>query len=271
MAIQYIQAKEDSLVTYLKKVWNYRYLVIVLASRELKVKYAQAKFGILWSALQPLAGMLVFTLFFDKLIKIKGMHSPYPLFAFSGMLGWNYFSFILNEASTSLIQNQTLIQKIYFPKFILPLSKVVVGLIEFLISLVVMLLLMLVFDHPLPWTIVFLPIVILINILVGLCITIWINALTVRNRDLHHIVPYMINFSIWLTPVFYPGSIIPERYFWLTYLNPMAGVLDGYRYVLLGEACPSIHYSYIFLIMLLLFVSGLMYFKKVERYVAELI
>jgi lipopolysaccharide transport system permease protein len=271
MSSQFILAKEDSLVAYLKKVWDYRYFVLVLASRELKVKYAQSKFGILWSALQPLAGMIVFTIFFDKLIKIKGVHSPYPLFAFSGMLGWNFFSFILNGASTSLIQNQGLIQKIYFPKFVLPLSKVVVGLIEFLISLTVMLLLMLFYAQPLSWAIVFLPIVILMNILVGLCITIWINALTVRNRDLHHIVPYMINFSIWLTPVFYPGSIIPQRYFWLTYLNPMAGVLDGYRYVLLGEPMPSLYYGYVFFLMFVLFVLGLMYFKKVERYVAELI
>jgi lipopolysaccharide transport system permease protein len=134
-----------------------------------------------------------------------------------------------------------------------------------------MLLLMLFYAQPLSWAIVFLPIVILMNILVGLCITIWINALTVRNRDLHHIVPYMINFSIWLTPVFYPGSIIPQRYFWLTYLNPMAGVLDGYRYVLLGEPMPSLYYGYVFFLMFVLFVLGLMYFKKVERYVAELI
>jgi len=269
--MQRLTSKEETLFESLSKVWQYRHLIIVLAERELKVKYAQATLGLFWAALQPLAGMLVFTLFFDKLIHINGLQSPYPLFAFSGMLGWNFFSFIVNSASTSLTNNQNLIQKIYFPKLILPISKVAVGLAELCISLVVMLLLTLVLMHTIPLQIVFLPFVIAANILVGLSLAIWLNALTIRNRDLQHIIPYLINFSIWLTPVFYPGSLIPYRYHWLIYCNPMAGVLEGYRWALLGEHFPSVHYVFSFIVVVVLLVSGLFYFKRTERYIAELL
>lgn len=256
---------------YLRRCWEYRHLLIGLAKRDIKAKYAQAVLGILWSLLKPLTGLAIFTLFFDNLLKVNTHEIPYPVFAFTGLTSWYFFTYIIASGGTSLMESQDLLKKVYFPKLIMPLSKVLVGFLDFALSFILLILLMVLSGYGLRWQIVFLPLFIILNMLAGLSVTIWLSALTVRYRDFYHIIPYLVNFSIWLTPVFYPGTLIPEAYNWALYINPMAGIIAGFRWALLGDFFPSIYYLVSFVFMIILLVSGFFYFKMIEKEIADLI
>ena len=256
---------------YLQRCWDYRYLLWGLAKRDLKAKYAQTVLGIAWSLLKPLTGLVIFTLFFDKLIKIDTQEIPYPVFAFTGMTAWYFFTYIISAGGTSLMESQDLLKKVYFPKLIMPISKVLVGFLDFVLSFLLLILLMVFTGHGLRWQIVFLPLFIVLNMITGLSIGIWLSALTIRYRDFYHIIPYLVNFSIWLTPVFYPGTLLPEQYSWALYINPMAGVIAGFRWALLGDIFPDVYYLVSFFIVVALLVSGFFYFKFIEKEIADLI
>lgn len=266
-----IQAGNTSIWGYFKKVYHYRALITTFTYRDIKAEYAQTVLGILWSAIKPLTGLLIFTIFFDKLLTVDTGNVPYPLFAFSGMVSWYYFTFLMAHAGTALINAQNLIKKIYFPKLILPLSKVLVGLVEFGVSLVLLLIMMFVFGKIPGPQIVFLPVFILLNIIVGLTVGIWLSALTVRYRDFHHIIPYLVSFGIWLTPVFYPATLIPAQYQFVLYLNPMAGVIAGFRWSLLGDVMPSAYFLIGLVPVTFLFILGLLYFRKIEDDIADIL
>lgn len=266
-----IDAKSENPWTYLKKVWEYRAMILSFAKRDIKIKYSQTVLGILWSVIQPLTGLVVFTFFFDKLIKLDTLDTPYALFAFSGMISWYFFSYIVHSSHEALLVNQEIIKKIYFPKLILPLSKVLVGLVDFLISFALFIIFALFFKVIPSWTCLLFPIFLILNIVVGLSISIWLSAMTVRYRDFYHIVPYLINFSIWLTPVFYPATLLPADYNWLLYLNPMAAVIAGFRWSLLGGDMPSVYYLISFVPMFLLLFLGIRYFIKIEQNIADVL
>lgn len=268
-AVKVISADRIPIATYLSRVWEHRSLVTTLARRDLKAKYAQTVLGLLWAAGQPLIGLLVFTLFFDLLIDVDTGEIWYPLFAFSGMISWYYFTYLVAQAGTSVSNAQDIIKKIYFPKLVLPLSQVLVGFVDFAISVVLLIGIMAVSGHLPTVNIIFFPAFLLLNIVVGLAVGIWLAALTVRYRDFHHFIPYVVNLGIWLTPVFYPSTIIPEKYGYFLYLNPMAGVIAGFRWSVLGGEAPAPEYLFGALIMVILLVSGVWYFRNVERKIAD--
>jgi homopolymeric O-antigen transport system permease protein len=265
-------SKPDSLPEYFKKVWEYRSMILVLSKRDLKIKYAQTSLGLVWTIIQPLTGLMIFTFFFNMLIKLPGIpESGYAVFAFTGMTSWYFFSYIIYQASTSLINGQELAKKIFFPKIILPLSKVLVGLVDFGISMVLLFVLLLIKGIYPGWQILALPFFILLNICVSLSVAIWLSALTIRYRDLQHIIPYLLNFGIWLTPVFFPATLIPEKYGSLLFLNPMAGIVEGFRWSIWEHTDFKVEYFIGIGISLTFLVFGVLYFRKVEDKMIDII
>jgi lipopolysaccharide transport system permease protein len=263
-------AKPDTFISYLQKVWKYKSLIITLAKRDLKIKYAQTLLGLAWTIAQPLMGLLLFTFFFSQVVKIEVPGGNYVIFAFSGMIGWYLFSHIVYQSSTSLLQAQDLLNKIFFPKMILPIAKVMVGLVDFGVSFVLLLLLMIIFGVVPHWQIVFLPFFVLLNILVGLSVSLWLSALSIKYRDLQHIIPYFINFGIWLTPVFFPVNMIPSEFKQFMYLNPMAGIIEGYRWCVLGLDFSPYYFIGIGLSGIIL-LAGFTFFQRTEDKMIDVI
>jgi lipopolysaccharide transport system permease protein len=265
-------AEQDSIGTYLGKVWMYRSFILVLAKRDIKIKYAQTALGLLWTIIQPLTGLAIFYLFFHLLVALPEIpDSGYAIFAFSGMTAWYFFSYIVYQASTSLINAQDLAQRIYFPKIILPISKVLVGLVDLGIALAILLVLMLILGVYPGGEVLLLPLFILLNAIVGLAVAVWLAALTVRFRDLQHIVPYIVNFGIWLTPVFFPATLIPEKFQWFLFLNPMAGIVEGYRWCIWQYDAFSVMYVVGLGVAFVLFIAGLFFFKRTEDEMIDVI
>ncbi|MBT4732505.1 ABC transporter permease [Candidatus Woesearchaeota archaeon] len=266
-----IEPAKKPVLTIVRQIYQFRSILFTLAKRDVKAKYTQTVLGLLWSVIQPLTGLLIFTIFFDKLIKVDTNNIPYPLFAFSGMVAWYFYTFIVNQGGTSLVDSQYLLKKFYFPRLILPLSKVLVGLVDFGISVILLIILMIILGGMPSFLILLFPVFLLLAVLTGLSIAIWLSALTIRYRDLQHIIPYLINFSIWLTPVFYPSTLVPESYHFILYLNPMAGIIAGFRWCLLGDLIPSINYLWGILPVIFIFISGIYYFIKIEREIVDII
>jgi lipopolysaccharide transport system permease protein len=253
---------------YLEQLWKFRSLSLAIARRDLKVRYSQTLLGIFWAVLQPLTGLVIFTVFFGRLIKIDTRGVSYPLFAFSGMVAWLFFSHIVHNAGTALVQSQDLIRKVYFPKVLLLWAKVLVGLVELGISMILFLLILL-WGNSITWRIIFLPAFVVLNIAVGLSIAVWLSALTVRYRDVHHIIPYLVNFGIWLTPVFYPVTLLPPRLEWLMHWNPMAATIAGFRWSLIGSPAPESDYLLSLIPTLMLLIGGFAHFRKVENGISD--
>lgn len=254
---------------YLKMILGYRSLIYALAKRDLKAKYTQTFLGISWAIIQPLIALVIFSVFFQGLIHLETGAVPYPVFAFSGMILWYYFSSIIHQSGNSLVANQDLIKKIYFPKIILPIYKSFMGLFELTIAFGLLLVIMLVWNVEISYKICFAPLIILLITFTGLTVSIWLNALTVKKRDLMHLIPYLINYGIWLTPVFYPSTLIPDPYQdWLFYLNPVATIITLFR-ASLFDAPFEWMYCISFIPVLLLFVSGIYVFKRREKNIAD--
>ena len=269
--INIITSETEPLPRYFAKAWKYKGLIITFAKRDLRIKYAQTFFDVFWILIQPLPSIVIFTFFFGKLIKVNTGALPYPVFALTGLVAWNFFTNLAGSVGNSLIESQSLLKKIYFPKIIVPFSKILVSGVDLLISFALLIVVMLLFSVYPSWKIIFLPCFFLFNILCGLSIGIWIAALTYRYRDFQHFAPNVINFSIWLTPVFYPTTVLPQRLHSLMYLNPMAFVIEGYRFALAGDKCPSIYFMISVIPVLILFVLGLLYFRRIEDEIADFI
>jgi lipopolysaccharide transport system permease protein len=258
------------MLSYLRKIRKYRQLIVTLARRDIKAKYAQTVLGIVWTLIQPLTGLLIFTLFFHHFLGIESGLIPYPLFVFSGLIAWYFFSSIIYQAGTSLLSSRELIEKIYFPKLIILMSKVGVAYVEILMSFIVFFIILLFWPIPLSWRIFTLPVWILLISICGLAIAIWLAALTVRNRDLQHIIPYVINYGIWLTPVFYPTLIIPETYHDFVYFfNPLATLLEWLRWSIFYGPAPPTKYLLSLVWVVVLFVLGLLYFIKIDKKIID--
>jgi lipopolysaccharide transport system permease protein len=246
------------------KVWSYRSLIMVFAIRDLKVKYSQTTLGIAWSVIQPLTALLIFTFFFDYLLDMGSGQLPYTLHVLSGLLGWNFFTYLFTSGAHSIQESSGLIRKIYFPKAILPLSKVAVAGVEMIISSVLLIPLMIYFGVPLSVNVILLPFVWLFNALCGLVLVFWLGAFAIRKRDLYHLVPFLVYFGIWVTPVFFSVGLIPERISFVLDYNPMANVLDLWRWSLFGAGQLKMIYLFNFMIMLSLFASGMYLFSRKE-------
>lgn len=264
-----ISSKSDTLPEYFSKIWQYRSLITLLAYREISGKFKNTKTGLLTVFFQPLVYVFVYTVFFDNLIKLD-ISIPYPLFAFTGVIGWLLFSNVVMGIGSSLQDSQNLITKVYFPKIILPLAKILVGLFEFCVSLIILGVLMAILTHGSfgIYTLLF-PLFVLLNITVAFSIGIWISALSYKHRDLNHIIPHIIGFGIWFTPVFYPATLIPDQFQFLMFMNPIAGIIDFYRWFLLDYDMPSLHYLFSFIPVILLLIAGVLYFKRVEDKVVD--
>jgi lipopolysaccharide transport system permease protein len=250
----------------LRELWAYRELVYFLTWRDIKVRYKQTAIGVAWAVLQPLAMMLVFTLFFGRLAKVPSEGVPYPLFAYAALLPWQLFSRTISESTNSLVADQRLITRVYFPRIIVPLATTLAALVDFAVSSVLLFVLMLIYGVSPTATVVWLPLFVLLMLITALGVGFWLSALNVEYRDVMYTVPFLNQFWLFVTPVVYPSSLIPEQWRILYGLNPMAGVVEGFRWALLGVGDgPSLMLTASTLIAVFLFISGIIWFRCRER------
>ncbi len=252
------------LVAYLSSLYQFKAFTLSLVQRAFKVRYAQTFLGSLWVVLQPLLSLAIFVLIFDKLMGIYKGQAPYALFAFCGLLAWNLFAHLSTQGSMAVIQNQDLVKRLYFPKMTLIVTQILTGLLDFSIGFAILLLGVLLFGGGLTASILVLPFFILVNLSIGTAIALLMNVIAIKHRDYYQALPYLLNFGIWITPVFYPVSIIPESYRFLLYFNPMAGVIQGYRWCLLNEGQFDIGFLPVYLITFALLLAGFYFFKEKE-------
>lgn len=252
----------------LKKLWQFRALLKIMTLRDIKVQYTQTRLGFIWSFIQAIAAALVMNFFFGMLLKVNTGEIPFIVFAFPGMIAWYYFSYIVSYSGVSLMQSQHIIKKVYFPKLILPLSKAFVGMFELVIWFIVYFALSIIYKQGISFKVLLLPIGIILNLISGLSIAIWLAAITVKKRDALLIIPFVIGFGIFVTPVFYATTMIPPQYEYLAFLNPMAGVIAFYRWCLM-DLSFDLQYLLGFIPVITLLISGTYYFRKVEGKMAD--
>lgn len=259
---------------YWADLWRYRELFYILSWRDIAVRYKQTVIGILWAVLRPLLTMLVFTVIFGKLAKLPSDgNAPYALMVFAAMLPWQFFATSVSESSNSLIGNTQLITKVYFPRVIIPISSVITSFIDFLISFAILIILMVYFQFAPNWNILFLPIFLLIAFLTAAGIGLYITALNVKYRDFRYIIPFLVQFGLYISPVGFSSSIIPEKYRLLYSLNPMVGVIDGFRWAILGGESTIYLPGFLMSIGVMLFflILGIRKFRKMEKTFADII
>lgn len=258
---------------YWQDLWKYRELFYFLAWRDILVRYKQTAIGIAWALIRPFLTMVIFTIVFGRLAKLPSEGVPYPILVFAGMLPWQFFSNSLSECSNSLITNSNLISKIYFPRLIVPTSAVVVSFVDFMISGIILLGLMAWYNFVPSWRIVTLPLFIGIAFAASMGSGLWLASLNVKYRDFRYIVPFIVQFGLYVSPVGFSSNIVPEKWRLLYSLNPMVGVIDGFRWAILGG--DSNIYLPGFLLSLALVVisllSGIWYFRRMERTFADVI
>ena len=258
---------------YWRDLWRYRELFYFLAWRDILVRYKQTSIGIAWSVLRPFLTMIAFTLVFSKLAKLPSDGVPYPILVFAALLPWQFFANSLSEASNSLIDNSNLLTKVYFPRLIVPTSSVIVSMVDFCISLGILALLMLWYGFAPDWRILALPLFFLLAFLASFGCSLWLSALNVKYRDFRYVVPFIVQFGLYISPVGFSSAIVPEKWRLLYSLNPMVGVIDGFRWGLLGGKA-QIYWNGMFvstLVALVIFFFGLRYFRNMERNFADVI
>ncbi len=256
----------------LQALWQYRELLAFLVWRDTKVRYKQAVIGAGWAVFQPLISMLLFTAIFSYLAKLPSDGVPYPLFAYAGLLPWNFIAQATSRSGTSLVGESHLISKVYFPRLIIPLAAASAPAVDLVCALVMMIPLMLWFGVTPGWQILLFPVFVVIALLAALAVSLWFSALHVKFRDVGHIIPFFVQFWMFASPVVYPTSLIPERWRTLYCLNPVVGVVEGFRWTLLGQRAPALETILPSIcIVLLLFASGVVYFKRMERTFADVI
>lgn len=254
----------------LRDLWRYRELVLFLTWRDLSVRYKQTALGVAWALLQPLLTMLVFSLFFGRLAGVASDGLPYPLFAYCALLPWQLFAYALTESSQSLIANERLITKIYFPRLIIPLAATLAGLVDFAIAFVMLVALMFWYKVVPTAAILVLPIFIGLALMAALGVGLWLSALNVRYRDVRYTLPFLTQFWFFLTPIAYPSSLVPTAWRALYGLNPLAGVVEGFRWSLLGTGtAPWALVGVSTFTAFGLLLSGLIYFRRMERTFAD--
>jgi lipopolysaccharide transport system permease protein len=258
---------------YWNDLWRYRELFFFLAWRDVLVRYKQTAIGVLWSFIRPLLTMIVFTLVFSKLAHLPSYGVPYSILVYSALLPWQFFASAFSDGSNSLLSNSNLLSKVYFPRLILPASTLLVNFIDFLISCVILAGLMVWYRYLPPIQILLLPVFIVYISLISLGAAFWISALNVKFRDFKYIVPFVLQFGLYISPVGFSSKIIPEKWQLLYALNPMAGVIEGFRWIFLGNrwAFPSYCYALSLCLTLLVFVSGIWFFRKMEKSFADII
>ena len=258
----------------LRELWKYRELLYFLTWRTILVRYKQAVMGVAWAVLQPLLTMVVFTVVFNKALGIKSPSAdvPYAVFSFSGLLPWNFFAGALSRSGVSLVGNANLLTKVYFPRLVIPISAVLAGLVDLAISFVVLLGLMAAYGIAPTWHIVFVPVFVALAFVTSLAVSLWLSALNVLYRDVQYVIPFLVQLWMFVSPVIYPISKIPAGPLRTAFvLNPMTGVIGGFRWALLGQQFPGGYVWVSLAVIGMLFVSGLFYFKRIERVFADVV
>ena len=256
----------------LRSVWHYRELLYFLVWREVKVRYKQTAIGAAWAIFQPLMTMVIFTVVFGNFAKIPSDGLPYPIFAYTALLPWTYFSQALSRSGASLVGNANLITKVYFPRLIIPLAGVAAPAVDFLFSFLILLGLMLWYGVTPTWGVLALPLFVTLALLTALAVSLWLSPLNVKYRDVGHTLPFLVQFWMYASPVAYPVSLVPEKWRLLYSLNPMAGVIEGFRWALLGKESPDFAVIAVSTcVVLVLLFGGIVYFKKMERTFADIV
>jgi lipopolysaccharide transport system permease protein len=267
-----IEPRRGWLALDLGEVWAYRDLIYFFVWRDIKVRYKQTVIGAAWAVIQPILTMLVFSLFFGRLAKIPSQGLPYAIFYYSALLPWMYFATAMQGATNVVVENQRVITKIYFPRVVLPISSVLSGLVDFGISFVVLLVLMAYYRIVPTAAILWLPLFALLAVLTALGVGLWLSALNALYRDVRYVVPFLVQFWMFASPVAYPSSLVPARWRWLYGLNPMAGVIEGFRWSLAGHGQPpNILLAASSVGVVLLVLGGLLYYHAVEGRIADVV
>lgn len=255
---------------YWKDLWRYRELFYILSWRDIKVRYKQTVIGAAWSLIRPLLTTIIFTIVFSRIAKLQSPGAEhYALMVFAGMLPWQFFSNALSESSNSLIGNANLITKVYFPRMIIPASSVITSLVDLAISFIIMIGMFIWYQYAPSWNIIFLPLFVFLTFICAFGVGLYLTAVNVKYRDFRYIIPFIVQFGLYITPVGFSSSVVSEKWRMLYALNPMVGIIDGFRWCLLGHPIywPSFFISII--VTLLFLLLGIFYFRKVERTFAD--
>lgn len=256
----------------LKDIWEYRELIGIFVWRDLKVRYRQTIIGALWAILQPFLTMVIFSIFFGRLAGIPSDEIPYPIFSFAGLVPWTLFANSINQASNSLVNSADMIKKIYFPRLTMPMAAVLASLVDFALSFIILLGMMLYYDFIPTINIIWLPGLILLTMMTGLGVSFWLSALNVQFRDVRYMIPFITQAWLFATPVAYPSSLLSEPWRTIYGINPMVGVIEGIRWALLGtDTAPGPLIIVSFVVAFLMLISGAIYFRRMEKTFADVI
>lgn len=268
----YIRPSTGLAALNLRDLWIYRELVFFMIWRDIKVRYKQTLLGAAWAIIQPLLTMIVFNFVFGRIAKVPTEGIPYPIFSYTALLPWGLFTAALNTASRSLTSNQNMVTKIYFPRLVLPLASVLGGLVDFAIAFSILVALMIYYKVPPTASIWTLPLFLLLTVVTALGVALWLSAINVQYRDVNYVLPFLTQFWLFITPVAYSSNVISERWRTVYSLNPMAGVVNGFRWALLGTPTgPNMNMAVSIAVALGLLISGLFYFRSMERTFADMI
>jgi lipopolysaccharide transport system permease protein len=267
-----IEPKHSLFHMGLHEIWQYRELLYFLIWRDVKVHYKQTVLGAGWAVLQPLVTMLIFTVVFGKFAQVSSDGLPYPIFAFTALLPWTYFAQAITLSGTSVVNSASLISKVYFPRLIVPISAAVVPFVNFAIAFVILLGMMVWFGTTPTWGILALPLFLCLSTATAVAVALWLSALNVRYRDVGYTIPFLVQCWMYVSPVAYPVSLVPESWRLVYSLNPMVGVIEGFRWALLGNASPHFGVMTVSVVAVLaLLVTGVIYFKHMEQTFADVI
>ena len=272
MAVLVIEPRTGYVQVGWRELWAARELLYFLAWRDLKTRYAQTAIGAGWALMQPLLSTLIFTLVFSYLAKVPSDGLPYPLFAFAALLPWSLFARSLERSTLSVVTEGGLIKKVYFPRLIIPIAATFINLVDFTVGLLILMGMMTWYQVLPQWTVLFLPLFVVVALLTALSVSLWLSALNVKYRDVASVVPLVTQLWMFASPVLYPASLVPESLRWYYGLNPMAGVIEGFRWALLGKSAPDWTMVAVSLVVVgFLLIGGVMFFRRVERTFADLI
>jgi lipopolysaccharide transport system permease protein len=255
----------------LRELWAYRELLYFLTWRDVKVRYKQAALGVAWAVIQPLFTMLIFSVFFGRLAKVPSNGIPYPLFSYAALLPWTFFANAISNSANSLVGGSNLITKVYFPRLLLPASEVAAGLVDFAIAFVVFVGMFVYYRVPITSDLLLLPVLIALTTVLALGVGLWMAAINVKYRDVRYALPFLIQLWLFASPVIYPSSLMPERWRWVLAINPMTGIIEGYRSALLGQALSKGALAYSVLISFAILVGSAYSFRRMEKLFADVV
>jgi lipopolysaccharide transport system permease protein len=267
-----IEARKGWISLGLRDLWQYRELLFFLAWRDIKVRYKQTALGAAWAVIQPLLTMLVFTLFFGRLAKVPSDGIPYPLFSYTALLPWQLFAYALTESSNSVVANERLITKVYFPRLVVPLASILAGLVDFVIAFTLVIGMMVWYGVRPTWAVLTLPFFVIFTMATALGVGLWLSALNVQYRDVRYTLTFIVQFWLIASPVAYSSTLVPARWRPFYGLNPMAGVIEGFRWALLGNArAPGMMLWVSVVVVAVVLVGGLYYYRRMEKTFADVV